>query len=221
MGHTEHYINPMEKSMQDKRLRDLLERESSARVFPAGKMIYFQGDQADCFYYLKSGAVKVFLSSENGTEKIVAVPKEGSVFGEAAFFDGLPRVSSAAAVKQSKIITVGRDQLLGYFKQYPELAMDMMRHLSRTVRMLSSQLDHMAFLQADRQIASLLLQMRSAGTGNNALCRHEEIAQLVGVSRVTVSKILKRFVSEGWIRTRYRAVEILDADALLRFSENS
>lgn len=58
--------------------------------FPPGKLIYLQGSPADRFYYLKSGRVKVFINSEDGSEKILTVYEAGNVFGEASFFDELP-----------------------------------------------------------------------------------------------------------------------------------
>lgn len=74
--------------------------------FPPGRMIYLQGSSADRFYYLKAGRVKVFLNSEDGSEKILTVYEAGNVFGEASFFDELPRVSSAITVTCCEIVTL-------------------------------------------------------------------------------------------------------------------
>lgn len=95
----------------------------------------------------------MFLSSENGGEKTLTIQGPGSLLGEAAFFDGLPRVSSARALVRSEILPVRREQLTSYFREDPNLAMEMLRYLARTVRMLSDQVDNITFLQADRRIA--------------------------------------------------------------------
>ena len=195
---------------------DVLENTHTSRNYPKNKMIYWQEAPAGEFYYLKSGSVKIFLSSENGMEKTLTVLKSGSIFGEAAFFDGLPRVSSAKTLVESEIITVTRQSLMDCFRREPQLAMNLLMYLSQTIRMLSAQVDTMTFLQADRRIAQLLLKLAANGTVS---ATHDDIAGLAGVSRVTVSRILNRFAQNGWIAPHYREVQILNEAGLKKFTE--
>lgn len=194
----------------------VLEKSHTPHTYPKNKMIYWQEAPAGEFYYLKSGSVKIFLSSENGMEKTLTVLKSGSIFGEAAFFDGLPRVSSAKTLVESEIITVTRQSLMDCFRREPQLAMNLLMYLSQTIRMLSAQVDTMTFLQADRRIAQLLLKLAANGTVS---ATHDDIAGLAGVSRVTVSRILNRFAQNGWIAPHYREVQILNEAGLKKFTE--
>ena len=205
--------------------KDLLGEGSTWRTFlqarptllyERGQMIYLQGEQAHRFYYLHSGRVEIFLSSAEGAEKILTVLAPGRIFGEAAFFDGLPRVSSARAAARSRVVSVGREELLARFSANPQAAMDMLRYLARTVRMLSAQVDHMVFLSADRRIARLLLQQADASGA--VCCTHEELGGLAGVTRVTVSKLLRKLSANGWIDTRYREIFIKNKKELSAFA---
>ncbi len=196
----------------------VLEKSHTPHTYPKNKMIYWQEAPAGEFYYLKSGSVKIFLSSENGMEKTLTVLKSGSIFGEAAFFDGLPRVSSAKTLVESEIITVTRQSLMDCFRREPQLAMNLLMYLSQTIRMLSAQVDTMTFLQADRRIAQLLLKLAANGTVS---ATHDDLAGLAGVSRVTVSRILNRFAQNGWIVPRYREVQILNEAGLKKFTERT
>ncbi len=193
----------------------VLEQSRAPRTYEKGEMIYWQGSRADEFYYLKSGGVRVFLSSENGSEKTLSVLKPGRVFGEAAFFDGLPRVSSAKALRRSEIVPVTRRSLVECIRREPQLAVDLLAYLSQTIRMLSAELDTVAFQQADERVARLLLSL----SAEDGLVRatHEDLASLAGVSRVTVSRVLGDFSRRGWIETHYREIHLNDADALRRF----
>ncbi len=74
-------------------------------------------------------------------------------------------MSSARAQIQSEIIAVDRPHLMQYFSEKPALAMDLLEYLARTVRMLSAQVDHMTFLQADQRIAQLLLNLAADKSG--------------------------------------------------------
>jgi CRP/FNR family transcriptional regulator, cyclic AMP receptor protein len=193
---------------------DVLEKFHTPHTYPKNKMVYWQEAPANEFYYLKSGSVKIFLSSESGMEKTLTVLENGSIFGEAAFFDGLPRVSSAKALVNSEIITVTRQSLMDCIRREPQLAMNLLTYLSQTIRMLSAQVDTMTFLQADQRIARLLIKL---AVGATVHATHEDLAGLAGVSRVTVSRILNEFSQKGWAATCYRSVKILDEAGLKNF----
>ena len=193
----------------------VLEQSGPPRIYEKGEMIYWQGSHAEEFYFLKSGGVRVFLCSENGSEKTLSVLKPGRIFGEAAFFDGLPRVSSARAQRRTEAVPVTRRSLMECIRREPQLAVSLLSYLAQTIRMLSAQLDTVAFQQADERIARLLLKL-SAENGRVS-ATHEDLAALAGVSRVTVSRILGDFSERGWVRTHYREIRLTDADALRRF----
>ena len=159
----------------------------------AGYLIYLQNTEATCFYYLKSGRVKSYIQSADGAERVLNIYPAGSLFGEASFFDELPRVSSAVA----------RD---------PELALSMMKYLARTVRLLSEQLDAMAFRPAEWRIARYLLSL--SPSGGPVQCTQEDIAAAVSASRVTVSRILNRWVRGGTVALQYRSILLRDPAAL-------
>ena len=124
-----------------------------------GHLIYLQNTEATCFYYLNSGRVKSFIQSEDGEERILHVYGPGSLFGEASFFDELPRVSSAVALTDCQIVAIDRELVTQEIAKHPELALAMMKYLARTVRLLSGQVDQMAFRPARWRVARFLLSL--------------------------------------------------------------
>ncbi len=173
------------------------------------ELLYMQGDMARCFYYIDSGEIKTFISSENGEERTLTVYRTGDILGEAAFFDGLPRVSSAVSLSACRVVSVDAAALETCFATTPGLAVSMMKYLARTIRMLSSHVDSLSFMGAEGRVASHLLRL--CGNENGPVkCTQEEIGFSVGVSRVTVSRILGDFSRRGLIKTSYGAIEIKD-----------
>ena len=154
---------------------------------PTGYLIYLQNTAATCFYYLKSGQVKSFIQSPDGGERVLNLYQAGSLFGEASFFDELPRVSSAVAMTPCELVPIDRELLSREFAAHPELALAMMKYLARTVRLLSDQVDEMAFRPARWRVARFLT-VNADGNGRVS-CPQEEIAATISVSRVTVSRI--------------------------------
>lgn len=188
-------------------------------LYGRNQLVYLQGDRSDRFYYLRSGRVKVFLISANGAEKVLAVREKGEIFGEAAFLDGMPRMSAARTMEKSELIPVTRQALAELVGRDPALGLRMMEFLARTVRMLSSQVDAMAFLQADKRLGWLLLRLgRPAQSGELLVrCTQEELGSLAGISRVTASRVLRQFSRLGWVETRYSAVVLRHPEALKAF----
>lgn len=183
-----------------------------------GYLIYLQDTQATCFYYLKSGRVKSYIQSPDGAQRVLRVYGPGSLFGEAAFFDELPRVSSAVALSPCEIVPIDRELVRAEFARDPSLAMVMLNYLARTVRVLSAQVDDMAFRPARERIARHLLSLAPAPDGTLA-CTQEEIASSVSASRVTVARTLSEFSRNGWLKTGYGGILLLDEPALLRLCQ--
>ena len=184
----------------------------------AGYLIYLQDTRATCFYYLKSGRVKSYIQSPDGAQRVLRIYGQGSLFGEAAFFDELPRVSSAVALSPCELVPIDREMVRSEFARDPSLAMLMLNYLARTVRVLSAQVDDMAFRPARERIARHLLTLSPTSEGT-LVCTQEEIASSVSASRVTVARTLSEFSHLGWLKTGYGGIKLLDESALLRLCQ--
>lgn len=184
----------------------------SVRCSP-GYLIYLQDTEATCFYFLKSGKVKSFIQSEDGAERVLNVYSAGSLFGEASFFDELPRVSSAVALIPCEIVPIDRELVTQEFARNPKLALAMMKYLARTVRLLSGQVDQMAFRPARWRVANYLLTLSSSA--GLVSCTQDDIAAAVSASRVTVSRVLNEFAQNGWVELGYRTVSLLNPGKLI------
>jgi len=187
------------------------------KLYTPGQLIYLQGTQPTEFYYLVKGTARSFISSPEGTERLLALHHTGDLMGEASFFDQYPRVSSAAAVTECKVISIDNARLERALRDSPGLALPLLRYLARTVRLLSGHVDDITFRSADRRLAGALL--RQAGDGDTLKTTHEDLGTAVGASRVTVSRVLARFSSLGWLETGYGQIRLLDHAALKRFAQ--
>ena len=196
---------------------EILAEGQAVRRVPRGPRRYFQDETDSRFYYLKKGRVRIFLNSDDGAERTLVLRESGSIFGEAAFFDGQPRMSSARTVTDCEIVAVGRAELMAVFRREPGIAMQMLQFLAKTVRMLSAQVDTMTFFPADRRLAGVLVSL--CGRDDAVHASQEELGSLTGVTRVTVSRVLQMFVKRGWVRLGYRTVQVLEKKALEDFAK--
>ena len=184
--------------------------------YHAGQVIYLQDSPANEFYYLLQGTARSYISSQAGGERILTIHHTGDLMGEASFFDECPRVSSAIAVTDCEIISVDRNSLDEIFKIHPDLALPMLQYLARTVRLLSNHVDEVTFLPASQRLARYLLSETDEGVPYS--CTHEELGFAIGVSRVTVSRLLSEFTRLGILKTGYRSLTVINRDALRKES---
>ena len=191
---------------------DLLAEGRSPRKYRAGQLVYLQGTYPDCFFYLVSGSVRSFISSSSGEERVLTVHRTGDLMGEASFFDGCPRVTSAMALEECLILTVDQGQLDAAFQRHPELALPMLRYLARTVRMLSDHVEASS-LPAQQRIVRWLLEQPCTEDGA-IRATHEGVGQAVGLSRVTVSRVLGELSARGLVKLGYRFMKLPDKDRL-------
>ncbi len=191
---------------------NLLAEGRPPRRYRAGQLVYLQGARPDCFYYLASGSVRSFISTPSGEERVLAVHQAGDLMGEASFFDGCPRVTSAMALEDCRILAISRAQLDAAFQRHPELALPMLQHLARTVRTLSGHVESSS-LPARQRVARWLLA-QPPGEDGSLRATHEGIGQAVGLSRVSVSRALGELSSLGLVGLGYRSVAVLERTQL-------
>lgn len=187
------------------------------RIYAPGQFIYLQGEQPQAFYCLLSGTARSFLSSEEGEERVLTLHRGGSLMGEASFFDGCPRVSSAVAVSECRAVAVTWRRLEEVLEGHPQLAIPMLRHLAHTVGQLSGQVNDLSFQGAEARLAAQLL--REAGETDWVEVTQEELGFRVGVTRITVARILRKWAERGWIETGYGRVRVLRAQPLRTLSQ--
>ena len=189
-----------------------LARGRTPRTYAPGQLIYLQGAEPTEFYYLLSGSARSFLTSPEGEERVLTLHRGGSLMGEASFFDGCPRVSSAVAVSECQVVAVTWEGLEQVLAQHPQLAIPMLRHLAGTVGQLSRQVNDLSFQGAEGRLAAQLL--REMDDEGQVQVTQEELGFRIGASRVTVARILRTWSARNLLKTGYGGLQILDADAL-------
>ncbi len=209
------YFVESHASEPSKSLTAFFEGINYIRHIEKGMDIYFQGEKAESFFYLKRGKVRVYMTSENGMEKTLSIISRGAILGEAAFFDNMPRVSSAKALQKTELVVITRSILENAFRTHPEIALELLTLQAMTIRMLSIQVDSVTFRDAESRIAHFLLE--SAERYENSFlvfATQDEIGSAVGASRVTVSRIINDFARQGYLSTGYGKITLNNKKAL-------
>ncbi|MGQ7935405.1 Crp/Fnr family transcriptional regulator [Paraburkholderia sp. D1E] len=198
------------------------------RIFARGVYLYRQGAPATSFYYALAGRIRVFMTGIDGSDRDVAFAGPCTTIGEYGIFDDQPRYTSAVAVEDSRVLVISHAAIMSAGRADPEIFIELARRLAQKGRVGCMHIMYAGF-PARVRVATLFVQLLHAyGTleANNTARlskshRVEDFAHLVGVTRVTMSRELARFVEEGILLKMGREIIISDIAALHAVADTS
>ena len=191
-----------------------------------GQSLFKEGDDGDHLFVVSSGKVKLGTKSVDGRENLLMILGPGDMFGELSLFDPGPRTSTATAVTDAKLLSLGHEKLIPWLKENPEVALTLLGRLAQRLRRTNEAVGDLVFSDVPGRVAKALLDLgeRFGKKTEEGLFVHhdltqEELAQLVGASRETVNKALADFAGRGWLKLDGRAVLITDLERLSKRSK--
>lgn len=196
------------------------EQVGQKRFYSQNSIIYMQEDQATDLYLITKGRVRVYSLFKDGREMTIEIVEKGRIFGDSSFVQDATRPVSVSAVSDVELISCSLEAMLPYLAVSPELTKLLFQLLSETCQHLSSLLDRSYFYDRYQKVAIFLLEQtrftnKDKDIRQNELCySHEEIAECVGLNRVTVTKILNEFQENSWVLLSYKKITILDREGL-------
>ena len=167
-----------------------------------GQALFQIGAAGDGCYWLKEGVLKVCMVSNQGVERILAILGPGSIVGELAMIDGLPRSASVQALRDSRLTFVSRNKFRECLRDSPELYALLVDTLVARLRHADEEVAAASFLSLKARVAHALLQFAKhlgepTATPDQVVIRdklrQEDLAALADVARENVSRILSEW----------------------------
>jgi global nitrogen regulator NtcA len=209
--------------IQDKPLASVF-RQIAGGTFPPviesferGKTIFFPGDPAERVYFLVKGAVKLSRVYEAGEEITVALLRENSVFGVLSLLTGhrSDRFYHAVAFTPVELMSVPIDHMDKALKDNPELSMLMLQGLSSRILQTEMMIETLAHRDmGSRLVSFLLILCRDFGVPTNdgitvdLKLSHQAIAEAIGSTRVTVTRLLGSLRQDGMISIHKKKITV-------------
>ena len=181
---------------------ELLEHHMVTRSFQKNTIIINEGDEANSFFIIIKGAVKIFLSNEEGKEIIINAQGPGDHFGELALLDGASRSASVITTEKSTIGVISKEDFHSVLAKNTDIALNLIRELTKRVRFLSDNVRTLALMDVYGRVAKILLGMAEEEGGKmviNNRPTQQDIANHIGASREMVARILKDLSTGNYI----------------------
>ncbi|HLJ30145.1 MAG TPA: Crp/Fnr family transcriptional regulator [Candidatus Angelobacter sp.] len=189
--------------------------------FGSGSMLFTEGEVPRQVFILRSGRVKLSVTSREGKTMIVRIAEAGQVLGLNAVLTAGEYEVSAQALEPCRVTAIHIKDFLAFLQEYPEAAMESTRCVLREYQAVFSDVRRLALpATVAGRLANLLLDwLKTRGQGNvmprfiMALTQ-EEIAGMTGTSRETVSRVLHRFQREKLISIKGTSLTVLRPEVL-------
>ena len=204
---------------------DELVRASRTRTYPAGQVIWSEGDPGDALLVLEEGQIRVTRTTGGGVEVVLAVNEAPAALGELALLDGEPRSASVIAQRPVRVRYIPRTAFLSVLRQEPAAVEGLLHTLASMIRAGNER--HLAAVGLDvpGRLAAWLLDRAKPKTGpagylELSLNRSQsELAAELGTTRSTLNRAINGFVDLDIITRESDLVVILKPDALAAYTE--
>ena len=172
------------------------------KAYAKGDVLFFEEGPPRGVFVLCSGGVRLSITGNNGRSRVMRVANEpGEFLGVSAAISGEPYPCVAQTVDAAQVSFIARNDFLRLIREHPELAMRVVTQLSHVFGTACQQMRWL-LRPAGEKLAALLLEWsdNNNAKGKQCLLTHEDISQMIGTSRETVTRLLMEWNSNGWIR---------------------
>jgi len=197
-------------------LDELLSRMTK-RSYQKNNMILMEDEFGDTFFIIAGGSIKITRVSEDGREVILAMLGEGEFFGEMSLLDGETRSANAIAIEESKVLILKRHDFLLFLERFPKIAISLLTEMAGRIRKSDQQIESLSLSDAEHRIGITLIRMaeelgtiRQGKVEISNLPYQQDIANMAGTSRETVSRMMKILEEKGFIKRSGHNLSILD-----------
>ncbi len=189
------------------------------KTYKKGDVILMEEESGSALFVIVNGEVKVVRIGEDGREVILSILGASDIFGEMALLDGETRSASVVALDNAELFMIHRKDFLALLHEYPSIAISLLKHLTQRLRRADALIKSLSLKDAYHRVGYVLLQfadergrIRQGKVEIDNLPVQQEIANMAGTTRETVSRTLSKMEKLKMLQVEGNSVVILDYD---------
>jgi CRP/FNR family transcriptional regulator, cyclic AMP receptor protein len=201
-----------------------IDRMTSMVTTPRGRVFFNPAETSEVLFILKKGEVSIYRINPDGKKLVTSQLAAGSIFGEMSVLGQRMQETYAEATTECLICVMSRADVEQLLLKNPRIAMRLAQSLGNRLAEAEARLEDMAFKSVSGRLAGLLLRLAddTDWRGRRVVkgLTHQQLAELIGSYRETVTLTLNEFRTKGYVETGRRRVVILDTDQLSLIAES-
>lgn len=190
------------------------------KEYPKGKVLFIQGEPADCFYIVLSGWVKVYRETPEGDEAVLGVFTRGESLAEAAAFLGKDYPACAQVVEEARLLPILSTPFCNHVTDIPEITMNMLASMSKRMHQHVAEIEQLKTRSATLRVVDFLLKLCPVEEGSAVISLPYDktlISRRLGMQPESLSRILANLRTKG-VKTEFNHVMISDVSKIIDFS---
>jgi len=191
--------------LNENELKDI-ENKFTSRSYPKNSMIILEEEFGDIVFIIIEGTIKITRVNDEGKEVILSLLGEGEIFGEMAIIDGEARSANALAQESCELLAIQKNDFIALLKQNFKISLGLMSELAKRLRKSDQQIEALTLSDAEHRIGVCILNLaedrgviRKGNVTIEKLPFQQDIANMAGTSRETVSRVLKLFEDKALV----------------------
>jgi len=196
---------PIFSDLDDETLQMII-KSGVIQSYRKNSVILTEEDSGSALFVIAEGKVKVSRSSNDDKEVILAILNDSDFFGEMSLLDGMARSATVTAIEESRLFIIQRAEFLDLLKKYPDVSIALLTELTKRLRASSMKVKALSLKDAEGKVATVLLQLadevgkiRQGVVEIDHLPFQQELANMAGTSRETISRTLHSFAKKGLV----------------------
>jgi CRP-like cAMP-binding protein len=180
-------------------------------------MIYAEGQRPKAVYYIKSGKIKIYKTSEDAKELITGIYRTGDFFGYTYILEDINYRENAQVLEDAELMVIPKDDFISLVSGDPQIAKQFIKLIAHSVLDKEERLLHLAYNSLRKKIAYQLLQVYEKFKGDKSSAinlSRENLAQTAGIATESLIRTLSDFKSEKLIDIQGSTITILNEDKL-------
>lgn len=197
---------------------------SHLRTYHKGEFVFQSGSPGQYVYLLDQGAVKIFKLADNGREAILWFCFAGELFGLAEISRGQVREVFAQACGTIQLYAIPRNEFNDFLDTHPSVARYIIEILSLRMRVLGETFQHLVTDDVETRLIKLLIRLcdHYGQAFHESICvnmpiTHQDLADMIGTTRQTVTSILNSLKRDGVLTMRRNKIEVPNAQSLYHY----
>lgn len=188
----------------------------SARTYPAGDLIFAQGDKAERFYIIVSGRVQIYKLSAEGKEMILHLFGPGDMFAEVPIFSGFPRYpANSLCMEETRVLAIEGDGFRQLIANSSDMALSLLTVFAQRLHKFSGIIEDLALRTVDSRLAKYLLSVSENSPNKAVIQIHKKtLSAILGTVPETLSRSFKKLSEQGLITVEDNQIYILGREAL-------
>jgi len=192
------------------------------KEYKKGSNIFIEGERAEAVYVVKIGKVKIYKTGNDGKEHIIHIMSDGEVFAESCIFEACPYPASAEAIEDTVVYVLDNKKLEKILEEHPKIAVELVKIMAKRLRMVAMQIENLSLKDANQRTATLIVNLfKSSGieirNGSKIKLNvsRTEMANMIGLTRETLTRTLFKFKNEGIIDIDGKELIIVSSHKLM------